>query len=129
MNTLDNKKALNLLTIGFVVSLFFSIPGLIISIMAIIKAKKNNIKDITLGIIGVILSILKLLLIPIIVLIVMNFGNYKDIIKNDYDGTCGSNMDCTCNEFDEYCKCIKCYDDNCRYKLTITCPNKERNVF
>lgn len=133
MDSSEKKSVNKLLTIGFVLSFFFCISGLIVSIIGIVKAKKNNIKDITLGVVGIILSTLKLLLIPIIVLFVINFDDYKGVVTNKYNEACESGnaygYDCKCGEFDEYCTCVKCYDDHCHAKVTVKCPNKERNIY
>ena len=136
MNSSEKKSINKLLTIGFVLSFFFCISGLVVSIIVIVKAKKNNIKDITLGVVGIILSVVKLIFIPFIVLLIVNFDDYKEIITNKYNEAteaCESGnaygYDCKCGEFDEYCTCIKCYDDNCHAKVKVKCPNKERNIY
>ena len=85
MNSSEKKSANKLLTIGFILSFFFCISGLVVSIIGIVKAKKNNIKDITLGVVGIILSVLKLLFIPFVVLLIVNFDDYKEVITNKYN--------------------------------------------
>lgn len=136
MNSSEKKSINKLLTIGFILSFFFCISGLVVSIIGIVKAKKNNIKDITLGVVGIILSVVKLIFIPFVVLLIVNFDDYKEIITNKYNEAteaCESGnaygYDCKCGEFDEYCTCIKCYDDNCHAKVKVKCPNKERNIY
>ena len=88
------------------------------------------------GVVGIILSVLKLLFIPFVVLLIVNFDDYKEVITNKYNEAtkaCESGnaygYDCKCGEFDEYCTCIKCYDDNCHAKVKVKCPNKERNIY
>ena len=42
MNSSEKKSINKLLTIGFILSFFFCISGLVVSIIGIVKAKKNN---------------------------------------------------------------------------------------
>lgn len=129
MNNDEKNKTIRLLTIGFILSFFFSIPGLIVCIIGIIKAKEKEVKEITLGIIGVVLSLIKIIIITLFVFFFIKYSdNIRNILSNYYN-VCPVGYDCSCGEFDEYCECTKCFDSKCHIKVKVSCPNKDRNIY
>ena len=78
---MENNKKTNILAIvGFILSFFISIPGLICSILGLVKLKEyNNGKGLSIA--GIIISVLRFILI--IAVFILGILSVVDEIKND----------------------------------------------
>ena len=128
----QNNQSQTINIVGFVLSFFIPLAGLIVSIIGLSKSKKTGVGK-GLSIAGIIISSV-LMLLGILIIILATFFIFRVVNDNDFDNTL--------DNLTTSAKCVMSYDcelntDNtysCKYKIDdteedITCDKEYINEF
>lgn len=129
---MNNKKVNTLSALGFALSFFCSVPGIVFSIIGLNQIKRYDEGGKIFSILGIIISILRLIILCLLVLIIpIIFYSYKDYFNLDFD-TDDISIKEKCRSSSTYCSATKwecsrngcsCKYDNGYYEEEIYCPS------